>query len=62
MSMRQLASNDQLSKSMVITDSRKNTGEINQGQLENSDILSQSMVIEQKNGISEPLLYVQVKK
>ena len=47
---------------MVITDSRKNTGEINQGQLENSDILSQSMVIEQKNGISEPLLYVQVKK
>ena len=62
MSMHQLASNDQLSKSMVITDSRKNTGEINQGQLENSDILSQSMVIEQKNGISEPLLYVQVKK
>lgn len=60
--MHQLASNDQLSKSMVITDSRKNTGEINQGQLENSDILSQSMVIEQKNGISEPLLYVQVKK
>ena len=38
--MRHLASNDQLSKSMVITDSRKNTGEINQGQLENSDILS----------------------